>query len=111
MEQYFEIATRFWNDFSSWTPTTIQLYTMVGFGVLSAWMMTRVVAAAPLFAGPISFMILTFAAMISNFSTRSYVMMGTTELQKAIVFTAVGHAVAGLILLVIFKASAKRGVH
>jgi hypothetical protein len=108
MEPYIEIAMRFWSEFSTWTPTSIVLYTMLGFGVLSAWIMTRVVAAAPLFAGPISFMILTFAAMVSNFAARSQVMMGTSELQKAIIFTALGHAVAGLILIVIFKTSAKR---
>jgi hypothetical protein len=108
MEPYIDIAMRFWSEFSTWTPTSIVLYTMLGFGVLSAWIMTRVVAAAPLFAGPISFMILTFAAMVSNFAARSQVMMGTSELQKAIIFTALGHAVAGLILIVIFKTSAKR---
>ncbi len=108
MEQYIDIATRLWNEFSSWSPTSVVLYTMLGFGVLSAWIMTRIVAAAPLFAGPICFIVLTFAAMVSNFSVRDQAMMGTTELQKAIMFTAVGHAVAGLLLLIVFKASSKR---
>ncbi len=108
MEQYIDIAARFWNEFSSWSPTSVVLYTMLGFGVLSAWIMTRIVEAAPLFAGPISFIVLTFAAMVSNFSARDQAMMGTTELQKAIMFTAAGHAVAGLLLLIVFKASSKR---
>lgn len=108
MEQYIDIAFRFWNEFSTWSPPQVVMYTILGFGVLSAWVMTRFVAAPPLFAGPISFIVLTFAAMVSNFSARGYVMMGTTDLQKALLFTTVGHAVAGLILLMIFRASEKR---
>jgi hypothetical protein len=108
MEPYIDIAWRFWSEFSTWTPTSVVLYTIIGFGVLSSWIMTRFVDAAPLFAGPISFMILTVAAMVSNFSARSQVMMGTTDLQKAIIFTTVGHAIAGLVLLVVFKAGSKR---
>jgi hypothetical protein len=108
MEHYIDIALRFWNEFSTWTPANVVLYTVLGFGVLSAWIMTRFVATAPLFAGPISFITLTFAAMVSNFSARGQAMMGTTDLQKALLFTTIGHAVAGLILLALFKASEKR---
>jgi hypothetical protein len=103
-----DTALRFWNDFSSWTPPTLVMYTMLGFGVLSSWVMTRFVAAAPLFAGPISFMVLTFAAMLCNFSFRGVPMMGTSDLQKALLFTTVGHAIAGLILLAVFKVGEKR---
>lgn len=103
-----DTAMRFWNEFSSWTPPHVVLYTTLGFGVLSSWIITRFVAAAPLFAGPISFIALTFAAMISNFSFRAYGMMGTSELQKAVLFTTVGHVVAGLLLLAIFRVGAKQ---
>ena len=104
-------ALRFWNEFSSWSPPMMIMYTIVGFGVLSAWVMTRFVAAAPLFAGPISFIVLTFAAMFANFTFRSTPMMGTSELQKALLFTTLGHAVAGVILLAIFKVGEKRATH
>jgi hypothetical protein len=110
MEQYIDIAARFWNDFASWNPTALTMYSIVGFGVLSSWILTKFVAAPPLFSGPISFMILTFSAMISNFSARSFIMMGTSELQKALLFTVVGHAVGGLLLLAIFKVGEK-GAH
>ncbi len=107
MEQYLDPVLRFWNDFASWTPPLDTLYTILGLGILSSAIMTRFVAAAPLFAGPICFMILTFSAMVSNFSARSTVMMGTSEIQKAMMFTVVGHIVAGLILLAVFKAGEK----
>lgn len=106
----FDSAFRFWNEFSSWSPPTLMLYTILSFGVLSSWVMTRFVAAAPLFAGPISFMVLTFAAMLMNFTFRTVPMMGTSDLQKTLLFTTLGHAIAGLILLAIFKVGERRAV-
>lgn len=102
MEQFINITFNFWRDFSSWNPPFVIMYTILGFGALSAWIMTRHVAMAPMFAGPVSFIALTFAAMVSNFAARGYIIMGTTDLQKALLFTTVGHAVAGIILLALF---------
>jgi hypothetical protein len=107
MEHYLEIGLRFWNEFSSWSPPRTVLYTIVAFGILSSWIMTRFVSAAPLFAAPIVFIVLSFAAMVSNFVARTYVMMGTTDLQKALLFTCLGHALAGVVLLALFKVSEK----
>lgn len=107
MENYFDVFARFWTEFSTWNPPQLTLYTIMFFGFLSSWIMTRIVAAAPLFAGPICFMILTFAAMLSNFASRGIGMMGTSEIQKALIFTVLGHAVAGVLLLAIFKVGAK----
>lgn len=108
MENYLDLAFRFWNEFTSWSPPTIVLYTILGLGVLSAWIMTHFVEAPPMFAGPISFILLTFSAMVSNFALRGFVMMGITDLQKALILTTVGQAVAGFILLLVFRASEKR---
>lgn len=107
MENALDTFVRFWSDFSAWNPHYLTLYTIIFFGVLSTWIMTRIVAAAPLFAGPICFIILTVAAMLTNFSFREVGMMGTSEIQKALIFTLLGHAVAGVLLLAIFKAGAK----
>jgi hypothetical protein len=107
MENAFDVVMRFLGDFSSWNPPKMTLYTILAFGALSSFIMTRVVAAAPLFAGPVSFMILTFAALFSNFSFRGISMMGTTEIQKTLIFTVIGHAVAGVLLLAIFKVGEK----
>jgi hypothetical protein len=103
MNQFIDTSFHFWNDFTAWNPPQLVLYTIWGFGILSAWVITRFVVAPPLFAGPISFIVLTFAAMISNFAARSQVLMGTSELQKALMFTVAGHAVAGILLLATFK--------
>ena len=103
MNQFIDTGFHFWNDFTAWNPPQLVLYTIWGFGILSAWVITRFVVAPPLFAGPISFIALTFAAMISNFAARSQVLMGTSELQKALMFTVVGHAIAGILLLATFR--------
>lgn len=107
MENALDTFMRFWSDFSAWNPPHLTLNTIVAFGILSAWMMTRVVAAAPLFSGPVSFIILTVSAMLSNFAFREVGMMGTSEVQKALIFTVLGHAIAGILLLAIFKVGAK----
>jgi hypothetical protein len=107
MEQYIDFAVRFYNDFISWSPPKLTLYTMVAFGVLSSWIMTRIVAAPPLFAGPICFVVLTSAAMLSNFTLHGIPMMGITDVQKALLFTLIGHAVAGVLLLAIFRVTEK----
>jgi hypothetical protein len=104
MDQFIDFTFHFWRDFSTWHPPFIVLYTILGFGGLSAWTMTKFAAMPPLFAGPISFIALTFAAMVANFAARSQPLMGSTDLQKALLFTVAGHAVAGLILLALFKA-------
>ena len=103
MQDYFSIAARFWSDFTSWNLPDMTLYAILGFGIVSSWIMTRFAAAPPLFVGPISFMTLTFAAMIGNFMGRSVVMMGTSDVQKALVFTVIGHSIAGVMLLAILR--------
>jgi hypothetical protein len=108
MEQYFDIATRFLTDFQRWNPPQLVVSMVFGFSALSAWIMTRYVAAAPLFAGPISFLVLVFAAMISNFAARGQVMMGTSDVQKVLVFTVLGQAVACVLLLATFRVGSKR---
>jgi hypothetical protein len=84
------------------------MYTMLVVGALSAWIITRFVVAPPLIAGPVSFIALTFAAMVSNFSGRSQVLMGISDMQKAVIFTVIGHTVAGILLLSIFRVAGKK---
>jgi hypothetical protein len=107
MEEYVDITLRFWADFSAWHPTLVVWYTMLGFGGMSAWTITRFISAPPLLAGPVSFLILTYAAMIANFASRSQIMMGTSEFEKTLCFTVLAHAFAALIILAIFRVSQK----
>jgi hypothetical protein len=91
MEQYVDISLRFWADFSAWHPPLVVWYTMLGFGAMSAWTISRFISAPPLVAGPVSFLILTYAAMIANFASRSHIMMGTTEFEKTLCYTVLAH--------------------
>jgi hypothetical protein len=108
MDQFTDVAFRFWNDFVAWNPPDLVLYTILGVGALSAWIITRFVVAPPLIAGPVSFIALTFAAMVSNFSARDQSMMGVSDMQKTVFFTVLGHAIAGILLLAIFKVGGRK---
>ncbi len=107
MEQYLDLALRFLNEFSTWSPPKLTLYTIVAFSAVSSWVLSRVVAAPPLFLVPVAFIILTISGMLSNFSSRGIALMGTGEIQRALIFTVIGHAVACVILLAVFKAGEK----
>jgi hypothetical protein len=107
MEQYFALASKFFSEFQSWTPSSPTFYTVLSFGILSAWIMTRLVAVAPLFAGPISYGFLTFSGFLSNFAFRGTPMMGMSDIQKALIFTVVGHVIAGLLLLAVLRVNVK----
>jgi hypothetical protein len=106
MQDMFSTVTRFWTDFVSWHPPQMTFYTIIGFSVLAAWIMTRFAARPPLFVGPLSFLMLAFAGTISNFAGRSVVMMGTSDIQKALLFTVIGQSLPSILLLALFKASA-----
>lgn len=111
MSNFTDFAFHFWTDFTSWNPPEMVMYTMLAIGALSAWIITRFVVAPPMIAGPTSFIALTFAAMISNFSGRGQVIMGISEVQKAILYTVIGHAVVGIVLLAIFRVGGKKFAH
>ncbi len=108
MSNFTDTAFHFWTDFISWNPPEMVMYTMLAVGALSAWIITRFVLAPPMFAGPISFIALTFAAMVSNFAGRSQAIMGISDVQKAILYTVIGHAIAGIILLATFRVGGKK---
>jgi hypothetical protein len=109
MEHYLTVASQMAGEFTRWTPPQMVLYTMLGMGALSAWVVARFAAAPPMFSGPISFIVLTFAAAVSNFLGRSVIMLGTSEVQKAMMFTVIGHALFAVLLLAIFKVGEGRG--
>ena len=103
MEQFFDATMRFWADFNAWHPPVLVWYAILSFGAMSAWTLTRFVSAPPMIAGPVCFAVLTFSAMVSNFASRSQVLMGTSELEKTLAYTVLGHAIAAIILLAVFR--------
>jgi hypothetical protein len=108
MEQsYTDIALRFWSDFSAWRPPHVVSYTILSFGMLSSWIITRFVATAPMLAAPICFLILTVCAMITNFAAKGVIVFGASDLQKALIFTVIGQGLAGFALLAAFNFSGK----
>jgi hypothetical protein len=108
MEHITGPAFHFWSEFISWNPPDLTMRIMLLIGALSAWVITRFVVAPPLMVAPVSFIALTFAAMISNFTGRSHMVMGISDLQRAIICTVIGHAVAAIVLLAIFRVGGKK---
>jgi hypothetical protein len=106
----FDDILRFWNDFTAWNPPQVVMFTMVGLGLLSAWMMSQRTAAPPMVFGPIAFIVLTFSAMLTNYAARGFVMVGTSEMQRTLLLTLLGHTVAAVLLLSFFKISEKNAV-
>jgi hypothetical protein len=107
MQDLLAPITQFFAEFVAWNPPSMVLAVIVGFSILSAAMMTRFVAAAPLFSGPVSFIVLSQCAVFANFIGRSQTMMGTSDVDKTLLYTLLGQAPACLLLLVAFKANAK----
>jgi hypothetical protein len=106
MQDYLDIFMRSWSDFSTWHPPMPVMMSIIVLGLMSSYMMTRFIAASALFVGPISFMILSFAAMACNFYGRGIALMGSSDMQKALMFTVIGHSIAAVALMFAFKVSA-----
>jgi hypothetical protein len=107
MDMSFNDIWRFWHDFTQWNPPEVVMFTMVGLGFLSSWMMSQKTAAPPMIFGPIAFIVLTFSAMLVNYGARGIIMMGTSEMQRTLFLTLLGHTVAALLLLSFFKIGEK----
>ena len=108
MGDYFNAALVAWHDFQSWSPPILMFYPMLALSFACAFIVSIFTAAPRLFTVPIGFMILMFAATLSNFLARGLFLSGITELQKTLMFTIAGNCVAALILLALFKVSERK---
>jgi hypothetical protein len=107
MQEYIDISMRFMSDFQSWNAPRLMAAMVLGFSTLAAVIMTRFIKAAPLFSGPICFIVLSQAAFLANFLGRSQTMMGTNEVDKILFYTVLGQAPASLALFLAFRANSK----
>lgn len=108
MADYLDVIMKGWRDFQDWSPITTTLYIMLALSLGCAVLVSVFTAASKLFTIPIGFMVLLFAANLSNFLVRGVFISGMTDVQKTIIFSIVGNCVAALLLLAVFKVSERR---
>jgi hypothetical protein len=108
MTEYWNMALAGWREFQDWSPSTSILYPMLALSLICAVIVSMFTAASRLFTIPIGFMVLVFAANLSNFLGRDLFLSGITDLQKTMIFTILGNCVAALIVLAFFKVSERR---
>ncbi len=103
VETTVSAVTTLWTNFHNWHPGSQVLYTMLIFSCMSAILITRMTGAVALIAIPASFVILYYAAMLSNFAALSIPMIAVGAMEKALIFSVLGHFVGGLLILGIFR--------
>lgn len=92
-----------WHAFSTWHPPKLLLHAVIAFSLASAWIVTHFTNGSKMFSMPISFFLLFFVAMVSNFAFRDFRLHDMQELQKIMVLTLAGHSLAVVALLYMFK--------
>ena len=108
MSDYLNTVLTTWRDFQSWTPPTLMLYPMLALSLICAFIVSLFTAAPRLIAVPIGFIVLMFAATLSNFLARNLFLSGITELQKTMMFTILGDSIACIVILALFKVNERR---
>jgi hypothetical protein len=108
MTDYFNMALAGWREFQDWSPSTFVLYPMLALSLICAVIVSMFTAASRMFTIPIGFIVLVFAANLSNFLGRNMFLSGVTDLQKTMIFTILGNCIAAFIVLAFFKVSERR---
>ena len=103
VETTVSVVTTLWTNFHNWHPGSLVLYTMLIISCLSAILITRMTGAIALIAIPASFVILYYSAMLCNYAAVSVPMVAVGEMQKALIFSVIGHFIGGLLILGIFR--------
>ena len=91
-----------WTGFASWSPTPQAFYAMLVTSVLSALLLSRFMGGIPMATIPASFVLLLFCSRISNYACAGIHLTAVGEFEKAAAFSAMGHVIAGVMLLAIF---------
>lgn len=103
VETALNVASTLWTHFHAWHPGSQVVYTMVVISVLSAILITRMTGAAALIAIPASFVLLYYSAMVSNFAALSIPMVAVGAVEKALIFSVIGHFIGGMLVLGVFR--------
>jgi hypothetical protein len=89
--------------FQTWNPPTRLLPLVAIVSMLTAFLLSRALGGAKLLTGPISFIVLFFCAMVTNYIGRDVHFVGFTDQQEFIAYAIAGQALGAVILLFAFK--------
>jgi hypothetical protein len=103
VETALTTASILWTNFHAWHPASQVTYTIFAVSVLSAILITRMMGATALISIPASFVILYYSAMVGNFAALSIPMIEVGAIEKALIFSVIGHFVGGVLVLSIFR--------
>ena len=106
-DTYFAMISTLWTNFHAWHPAYMVLYTIVGMSLVAAILLSRIIGKTSLITVPSSFVILFYSALLLNFGGLSIPMTETSEIQKAMIFSVLGHFMGGVMVLGIFKAASR----
>jgi hypothetical protein len=93
----------YWLQLSQWQPTHMTIYAIIIVAILAAVLSSRVTGGLGFVTVPVGFVVMYLCAYVANFSAQPYVVPGVDEFQRAIMFSACGAFVGGILMLLIFK--------
>ncbi len=109
----FELVTNalggLYDGLRTWSPPPVTMVTVLAFTAISSYVLTGFTAGSRMFTLPISFILLFFAGLFTNFLGRNVHLTGATDMQNAIVLSLVGQVVVGFILLLLFRTETSDG--
>ena len=103
VETAVSVASTLFGNFLAWHPAPQAVYIMIAMSALSAIIISRIVGSSPFVSVPLGFVVLYGAAMILNFAAVAIPMVEMNVLQKAMVFSVLGHFIGGIFVLGVFR--------
>jgi uncharacterized membrane protein YjjP (DUF1212 family) len=94
---------RMFEGFQAWNPPQFQLSLISLMTGFSAYMVSRLLSAAPMLTLPFSYIVLFAFSMFSNYLGRDVFLSSVTEVQKIVVFTMLAQAFIVPLLFFTFK--------
>ncbi len=91
------------NLFSGWQLTNQQMLIIALFTAAASYVLVRVASGVKVITLPICFSSLFICAMFANWFFKDFHIVGISEIQKTLIFTVLGQAIASLILLFGFR--------
>jgi Na+-transporting methylmalonyl-CoA/oxaloacetate decarboxylase gamma subunit len=90
-------------EFQNWSPPRLTLYVVSLLSIVTTVINGRLLSGSRMLVFAGGYLVLYFFGMVGNFIGRYVPMEATTDLQKAIVATIAGQALAVVVLFIVFK--------
>ncbi len=91
------------NPFTTWDLTNQQLMIIFLFTTATGYVLTRIAHGVKVVTWPVCFASLFIAGMFANWFFKDIYFSAITEIQKTLIFTSLGQAIAALFLMLGFR--------